>query len=73
MSSRDSRPLDDALIGGREQRPIVISPYDPAWAVRFTLERQKILDALGSAARSVHHVGSTSVEDPTGCEIVARA
>jgi GrpB-like predicted nucleotidyltransferase (UPF0157 family) len=62
MTGRDPRPLDDVLIGGRERRPIVICPYDPAWAVRFTEERQKILEALAPAARTVHHVGSTSVE-----------
>jgi GrpB-like predicted nucleotidyltransferase (UPF0157 family) len=62
MIRPDRRPLDDVLIGGREKRAIVICPYDPEWAVRFTEERRKILEALGPAARAVHHVGSTSVE-----------
>jgi GrpB-like predicted nucleotidyltransferase (UPF0157 family) len=49
------------LIGGTEQREIVLVPYDPAWAVRFAQERRRIADALGPAALRIDHVGSTAV------------
>ena len=49
------------LIGGIEKREIVIVPYNPAWPARFAVERRRIVDALGAAARRVDHVGSTSV------------
>lgn len=53
--------LDAVLIGGREQRDVVVVPYDPAWPERYERERVTISDAVGSAARAVHHIGSTSV------------
>jgi GrpB-like predicted nucleotidyltransferase (UPF0157 family) len=49
------------IIGEVEQRPIVIADYDPTWPRRFHLEEAKIYAALGAAALSVEHVGSTSV------------
>jgi GrpB-like predicted nucleotidyltransferase (UPF0157 family) len=49
------------LIGGRERRPIVIVEHDPAWAVRYENERQRIAGALGARARRIEHFGSTSV------------
>jgi GrpB-like predicted nucleotidyltransferase (UPF0157 family) len=49
------------LIGGRERRPIVISAYDPAWPARFERERTTIARALGAAAVTIEHIGSTSV------------
>lgn len=52
---------DDWLIGGRERRPIVIEPYDPAWPERFAHEARCITDALRTSARRVEHIGSTSV------------
>jgi GrpB-like predicted nucleotidyltransferase (UPF0157 family) len=52
---------DDVLIGGREKRDIVIAEYDPEWVERYARERAKILGALGSRARLVEHIGSTSV------------
>ena len=53
--------LDEVLIGGREQRPIVIVDYDPAWPGRFELERDRIQRALGELAHRIEHIGSTSV------------
>lgn len=54
-------PDDEALIGGIERREIRIVDYDPRWPVRFVTEAAKIGSALGGAALSVEHVGSTSV------------
>ena len=53
--------LDRVLIGGREPRPVLIADYDPAWPVRFALERDRINAALGSLAVRIEHVGSTAV------------
>lgn len=53
--------LDAVLIGGRERVQIVIVDYDPQWPQRFAVERERIQRALGPAALSVEHIGSTSV------------
>jgi GrpB-like predicted nucleotidyltransferase (UPF0157 family) len=53
--------LDRILIGGRERRPVVIAPYDPAWAARFAHEAEKVARALGPVALGIEHIGSTSV------------
>ena len=61
---------DDALVGGREPREIVIADYDPAWPVRFERERERIAHALGEAARAIEHIGSTAVPGLAGKPIV---
>jgi GrpB-like predicted nucleotidyltransferase (UPF0157 family) len=53
--------LREVLIGGFEQKAIIIGDYDPAWPERFRQEQAKIRAALGGTALSVEHVGSTSV------------
>ena len=53
--------LDTVLIGGREPVQIVIAEYDPQWLRRFAAERERIRLALGPAALSVEHIGSTAV------------
>ena len=60
---RRNQSLDDALIGGREKRQIVIADYDPRWPVRFEAERIRIEHALGWRATRVEHIGSTAVPD----------
>ena len=40
---------------------VVIHPYDPVWPERFSIERDRIVGALGAGAISVEHTGSTSV------------
>ena len=40
---------------------IVLQDYDPAWPGLFGREAERIASALGSAALSIEHVGSTSV------------
>ncbi len=53
--------LDEVLIGGREQRRIVIVDYDPSWPARFELERDRVQRALGALAHRIEHIGSTAV------------
>lgn len=61
MQSERDKELDAVLIGGREQRPLVIVDYDPAWPVIFSALAQTIKATLGPAALSVDHIGSTAV------------
>jgi GrpB-like predicted nucleotidyltransferase (UPF0157 family) len=51
----------EGILGEVEQQAIVIADYDPAWPRRFFREEAKIRGALGAAALSIEHVGSTSV------------
>ena len=53
--------LREVIIGEIEPRAIVIADYDPAWPERFGREEERIRAALGEAALSVEHIGSTSV------------
>jgi GrpB-like predicted nucleotidyltransferase (UPF0157 family) len=53
--------LKENIIGEVERQDIVIADYDPVWSRRFGREEAKIRGALGPAALSVEHVGSTSV------------
>jgi GrpB-like predicted nucleotidyltransferase (UPF0157 family) len=55
------RYLDSALVGGREERDIVIVDYSPTWPGRFLTERERIDPALGATARRIEHIGSTAV------------
>jgi len=54
-------PLDEALIGGRERRPIEVVSYDPAWPLRFAALRAPLAEALAGVAERIEHVGSTAV------------
>ena len=49
------------LIGGSETRTVVLAQSNPTWAQRFEAERRRILDALGTRARAIEHIGSTAV------------
>jgi GrpB-like predicted nucleotidyltransferase (UPF0157 family) len=42
-------------------RPIVIAAYDARWPELYEEERQRLQEALGSFARRIEHIGSTSV------------
>jgi GrpB-like predicted nucleotidyltransferase (UPF0157 family) len=53
--------LRAVIIGEIESPSIVIVDYDPAWQGRFRCEEARIRAALGEAALSVEHIGSTSV------------
>lgn len=41
--------------------PLIIADYDPAWPQQFETLRSRIAPALGSLAKAIEHVGSTSV------------
>jgi GrpB-like predicted nucleotidyltransferase (UPF0157 family) len=53
--------LREVVIGEIEPQTIVVADYDPAWPERFRRDEAKIRKALGRAALSVEHIGSTSV------------
>jgi GrpB-like predicted nucleotidyltransferase (UPF0157 family) len=53
--------IREFIIGEIEQQTIVIADYDPAWPEHFRQEEVRIVAALGEAALSVEHIGSTSV------------
>ena len=40
---------------------VELSEYDPKWASMFDAEASRIREALGSFAKRIEHVGSTSV------------
>lgn len=46
---------------GRTPEPIAVVEYDAAWPAAFDEWRERLADALGSAAVRIEHVGSTSV------------
>ena len=50
--------------------PIEIVPYDAGWATRFQVEAARIQSALGDAALSIEHIGSTSVVGLAAKDIV---
>ena len=41
--------------------PINLQPYNPEWPSMFSVLEKQIHDALGTKARMIEHVGSTSV------------
>ena len=50
------------LVGAPPEKvDVVLVDYDPTWLQRFERERQRIERALAGRARSVEHIGSTSV------------
>ena len=66
--SKDAVPNDpieerlrEVIIGDIEPQTFVVVDYDPAWPERYRHEEERILAALGEAALSVEHIGSTSV------------
>lgn len=58
--SRDV-PGEAPLIGGVEERTIVLVPYRQEWPETFRLHRERIAAALGSGALGIDHIGSTAV------------
>ena len=53
--------LETGLIGGVEERELIVVPYQPEWADAFRLHAERISAALGSVALAFEHIGSTSV------------
>jgi GrpB-like predicted nucleotidyltransferase (UPF0157 family) len=75
--SKDAAPNDpieerlrEVIIGEIERQTIVVVDYDPGWPERFRHEEARIRAALGGAALSVEHIGSTSVPGPAAKPIV---
>lgn len=61
MTGSEWDPHETRILGGAEKVTIVVVDYDEEWPVRFELERERIVGALGGRAVRVDHVGSTSV------------
>jgi GrpB-like predicted nucleotidyltransferase (UPF0157 family) len=61
VSNPDEPIENEFLIGGNEQRAIVLVDYEPSWPVRFQDERAKLTRALGTEAIRIEHIGSTAV------------
>ncbi|HEY1975738.1 MAG TPA: GrpB family protein [Candidatus Baltobacteraceae bacterium] len=61
MHSEDE--LRSVTIGELHQHnaPILLADYDPAWPQHFEAQARSIRAALGDAALTIEHVGSTSV------------
>lgn len=53
--------IREVIIGQIEKPTIVIADYERAWPEHFRQEEARIRAALGEAALSVEHIGSTSV------------
>lgn len=45
-------------------------PYNPAWPERFAFERDRLHSVFGKSALQIEHIGSTSVEDLAGRDVV---
>jgi GrpB-like predicted nucleotidyltransferase (UPF0157 family) len=56
---RDVSELE--LVGGVEQRELVIADYDPVWPKIYGEHEARVRAALGASALQIEHIGSTSV------------
>lgn len=61
MGNERDAYLDSVLVGGREPATIVVVDYRDEWPARFEALACEVRRALGRRARSVEHIGSTSV------------
>ncbi len=61
MTDDDHPHREAELIGGPEQREIVIAAYRPAWALIFDEHQRRIEQSLPGTALRIDHVGSTAV------------
>ena len=67
----DHAPVRETpLIGGVEERAIVVVPYRQDWPETFRLHRKRIAAALGAGAFGIEHIGSTAVPGLTAKPIV---
>lgn len=57
----DTPSRETGLIGGVEERDIVVVPYRQDWPETFRLHAARIAAALGDAALQIEHIGSTAV------------
>lgn len=49
------------LVGGVEPLALALHPYDDRWPGVYLDHRRRILDALGTRAVAIEHIGSTAV------------
>ncbi|PYI64241.1 hypothetical protein CVV68_22440 [Arthrobacter livingstonensis] len=61
MKRESNEHLDAVLIGGREERSIIIVDYDKGWPRRFDSLALRVKGAIPGKALSVVHIGSTAV------------
>ena len=54
-------PRVDPISPEQRAEPVVVVPYDRAWADEFAALRDRLRAALGSLAAGIEHVGSTAV------------
>jgi GrpB-like predicted nucleotidyltransferase (UPF0157 family) len=54
-------PRVDPISPEQRAEPVVVVPYDPAWAESFELLRDRVAAVLGDLAVGIEHVGSTAV------------
>jgi len=59
--SGDTPERETGLIGGVEERAIVVVPYRQDWPETFRLHAARIAAVLGDAALRIEHIGSTAV------------
>lgn len=57
----DDGQLDAVLIGGREQRPVVIVDYRDEWPEQYRVLAARVRAAVGQSVLALQHIGSTSV------------
>jgi GrpB-like predicted nucleotidyltransferase (UPF0157 family) len=60
-----SDPRVDPISPEQRAEPVVVVPYDPAWAAAFEQLRDRVAAVLGDLAVGIEHVGSTAVP---GCD-----
>ena len=53
-------PSDQSVIG-LERGIVRLTPYQPAWAEMFEIERERLEAAIGPFVLDIQHVGSTSI------------
>ena len=62
---------DPGVIEGVEPSvQVVLTEYDPSWAIRYEQLRDRIAEALGASALRIEHIGSTSVPGLTAKPII---
>ncbi|MGG4775981.1 GrpB family protein [Paenalcaligenes sp. Me52] len=60
----DGDPNENPWVAGKPQiEKMEVLAYDPAWALRYQYEHDRIQQALGDKALSIVHVGSTAVPE----------
>lgn len=57
----DDEQLDAVLLGGREQRAVVVVDYRDEWPEMYREMAAKVRAAVGHSALALEHIGSTSV------------